>query len=51
MDIASDMKATLQAPFQGPIDLVHLFLLVGILIVMLAAWLFIIREIEYVTKG
>lgn len=36
----------LKAPFVGELDLVHLFLLIGVVLVFVAAWVFILRHIR-----
>ncbi len=34
----SDIVAILKAPFVGDLDLIHLFLLIGIVLIFVAAW-------------
>jgi hypothetical protein len=41
-----DTVAFLKAPFVGQLDLVHLFLLVGIVLVFAAAWALILNHIK-----
>jgi hypothetical protein len=38
MDLWEDMVSILKAPFVADLDLVHLFLLVGLVLVFVAAW-------------
>lgn len=46
MKIADDMSDIAKAPFVGDLDLVHLFLLVGVVIVAIIAWGFILNHIK-----
>ena len=41
-----DIKAILTAPFVGDLDLVHLFLLVGLVLVFIAAWVMVLGHIQ-----
>ena len=41
-----DVQAILAAPFAGPLDLKQLFLLVGVVLVFIAVWIFIIHSIS-----
>lgn len=42
--LLDDTVAILTAPFVGKLDLVHLFLIVGLVIVFATAWFFIINH-------
>jgi hypothetical protein len=44
--IWSDILATLRAPFVGSLDLEHLFLLVGIVLIFVAAWVLILNHVR-----
>jgi hypothetical protein len=44
--LIDDVMAMLSAPFGGKLDLVHLFLVVGLVIIFGAAWVFILRHIK-----
>lgn len=46
MQIWQDVKDVIAAPFGGELDLVHLFLLIGVILVFLGAWLFILAHIR-----
>lgn len=41
-----DIVAILKAPFVGQLDLLHLFLLVGLVLIFAAAWAFILNHIK-----
>lgn len=41
-----DIVAILKAPFVGQLDLTHLFLLVGVVLIFAAAWVFILNHIR-----
>jgi len=41
-----DIVAILKAPFVGELDAIHLFLLVGIVLIFSAAWVFILTHIR-----
>jgi hypothetical protein len=41
-----DITAILTAPFVGQVDLVHLFLIVGLVLLFAAAWVFILNHIR-----
>jgi hypothetical protein len=41
-----DIQAILSAPFVGPLDLKQLFLLIGVVLVFIAIWIFIIHSIS-----
>lgn len=40
------MVALLKAPFVGQLDLLHLFLIVGLVLIFAAAWVFILNHIR-----
>lgn len=46
MKIFQDIKDVASAPFSEELDLYHLFLLIGIILVFVMAWLFIIAHIR-----
>jgi hypothetical protein len=46
MKLADDLTDMVKAPFVGSLDLAHLFLLVGIVILFCAMWLFILEHIR-----
>lgn len=41
-----DVTAILKAPFVGKLDLLHLFLIVGLVMIFAAAWGFILGHIK-----
>jgi hypothetical protein len=41
-----DIVAMLRAPFVGQLDLLHLFLIVGLVLIFAAAWFFILNHIK-----
>jgi len=41
-----DIVKILKAPFVGQLDLIHLFLLVGLVLIFATAWVFILRHIK-----
>lgn len=41
-----DITGTLKAPFVGSLDLVHLFFLVGLVIVFAALWALILNHVR-----
>jgi len=41
-----DMLNILKAPVAGSLDVKHLFLLIGIVLVMIAAWLMILQHVR-----
>lgn len=41
-----DITAILKAPFIGEVDTVHLFLIVGLILIFTAAWVFILNHIR-----
>lgn len=41
-----DVMAILKAPFVGQLDLLHLFLIVGLVLIFAAAWFFILNHIK-----
>lgn len=41
-----DMVAILKAPFVGELDLIHLFLIVGFVIIAAAAWALILNHVR-----
>lgn len=44
--ILDDMTDVLKSPFGNDLDLTHLFLLVGLIIVIIAVWGFILHHIK-----
>lgn len=46
MEIVDDIRDIVRAPFVGSLDLKHLFLLVGLVLVFAAAWVFILEHIR-----
>lgn len=42
----SDILAMLKTPFVGDLDVTHLFILVGVVLVFIAAWVFILNHIR-----
>jgi hypothetical protein len=45
-EIFGDIVAILKAPFSGELDLLHLFLIVGLVIIFAAAWVFILNHVR-----
>jgi hypothetical protein len=41
-----DVQAILKAPFSGKLDMLHLFLIVGLVIIFAAAWVFILNHVK-----
>lgn len=41
-----DVLAILKAPFVGQLDALHLFLVVGVVLIFAAAWFFILGHIK-----
>lgn len=46
MNMIEEMRSFLAAPFSGRLDLTHLFLIVGLVIIFAAAWVFILNHIK-----
>jgi hypothetical protein len=46
MEIWREILDLLKAPFAGPLDLADLFLLVGVVLVFVAIWAFILYHIR-----
>jgi len=44
--LIDDVTAILKAPFVGELDLPHLFLLVGLVLIFATAWVFILGHIK-----
>lgn len=44
--LISDVFAILKAPFVGELDLLHLFLIVGVVLIFAIAWVFILGHIR-----
>lgn len=44
--VVSDVTDILKAPFVGELDTLHLFLLVGLVLIFAAAWAFILHHIR-----
>ncbi len=51
MKIFQDIKDVATAPFSEELDLMHLFLIVGIILVFIMAWLFIIAHMREAGKS
>lgn len=45
-NLINDVTAVLKAPFTGKLDLLHLFLIVGLVIIFAAAWVFILNHVK-----
>jgi hypothetical protein len=45
-NLINDIVAIVKAPFIGELDLTHLFLIVGVVIIFAAAWVFILNHIK-----
>lgn len=43
--IWTDIKDTLTAPFVGELDLAHLFLLIGVILIFILLWMLVINHI------
>lgn len=41
-----DVSGILKAPFVGQLDMMHLFLIVGLVLIFATAWVFILRHIR-----
>ena len=46
MHIWDEVKKVFAAPFSGEVDMVHLFLLIGVILVFIVAWMFILAHIR-----
>lgn len=46
MQLFSDISDMLKAPFVGNLDLRHLFLLIGVVLLMIAAWALILNHVR-----
>jgi len=46
MQIFDDINEILKAPFVGNLDIKHLFLLVGLVIIFITAWIFVLQHIR-----
>lgn len=46
MEIWTSVKDIITAPFTQPLDLKSLFVLIGIILVMIAAWVMILHYVE-----
>jgi len=44
-DLIDDATSILTAPFVGSLDLAHLFLLVGVVMVIIAMWVLILHSV------
>ncbi len=51
MKIFQDIKDVAAAPFSEELDLWHLFLLIGIILVFIMAWLFVIAHMREAGKA
>lgn len=47
MKIFEDINDILKAPFVGDLDIRHLFALVGLVLVFIAAWIFVLQHIRH----
>jgi hypothetical protein len=46
MQMLDDISDILKAPFVGNLDIKHLFLLVGLVIIFIVAWIFVLEHIR-----
>lgn len=46
MQLWNDIVAMLKAPFVGDLDLTHLFLLIGVVLLFIAAWVLILNHVR-----
>ena len=46
LNIWNDILGMLQAPFVGPIDLAHLFLIVGVVLIFIFLWIMIVNHVR-----
>ena len=46
MELWQSISDIVTAPFVGDLDLVHLFLLIGIILVFIAAWVLILNKVR-----
>jgi len=46
MALWNDILSMLQAPFVGDLDIIHLFLLIGFVLLAIAAWILIINSVQ-----
>lgn len=44
--LIDDVTAILKAPFVGQLDLLHLFLIVGLVLIFAGAWVFMLNHIK-----
>lgn len=44
--LIDDIVAILKAPFVGQLDLLHLFLIVGVVLIFAGAWFFILNHVK-----
>lgn len=51
MQLWDDIVAILKAPFVGQLDLIHLFLIVGLVLLFAAAWVFILNHIRLAAEA
>ena len=49
-NLVDDILALLKVPVAGNIDVKHLFLLIGLVLVMVAAWIMILSHIHAVAE-
>lgn len=45
-NLISNIGSFIQAPFKERLDLFHLFLIVGLVIIFAAAWVFILHNVK-----
>ena len=46
MEIVEDVRAMVEAPFVGSLDLTQIFLLTGIVLVFILAWILILAHVR-----
>lgn len=46
MELWSNIVAIIKTPFAGELDIEHLFLLIGLVLVFIVAWIFILQHIR-----
>lgn len=46
MKLADDVRDIVKAPFVGSLDIMHLFLLIGLTLVFIAAWVMILQHVR-----
>ena len=51
VQLGNDILDILKAPFVGELDLIHLFLLVGIILIFIGIWALILNHIHIAAMG